>query len=72
MSQIVNSAPKVLGFANRAVVKAAVTGLFETIQSWMGRRRSRIALSRLQDHLIRDIGLDALSRDTEASKYFWN
>lgn len=38
---------------------------------WSGRRRSRIALARLDDRLLRDIGLDALTADAEAEQPFW-
>ena len=38
---------------------------------WSGRRRSRIALARLDDRLLRDAGLDALSAEAEAAQPFW-
>ena len=38
---------------------------------WMSRHRSRAALTRLDAHLLRDIGLSAPAAQTEAQKPFW-
>lgn len=38
---------------------------------WDDRRRTRVALSRLDAHLARDIGLSAASIAAECSKPFW-
>lgn len=38
---------------------------------WDDRRRTRAALSRLDDHLARDIGLTTASIDAECRKPFW-
>lgn len=38
---------------------------------WHSRSRSRRALARLDDHMLRDIGLSEQSRAHEADKPFW-
>lgn len=42
-----------------------------TLTHWSQRRRTRLHLSTLDDHLLRDIGLDRLSARKEASRKFW-
>ncbi|MFE3835766.1 DUF1127 domain-containing protein [Pseudogemmobacter sonorensis] len=42
-----------------------------TLALWENRRLSRRALSRLDMHGLRDIGLDAERRDAECAKPFW-
>lgn len=49
-------------------VVASVTVLFTT---WQDRRRARQALARLDDHLLRDVGLDPLSAAHEIARPFW-
>jgi uncharacterized protein YjiS (DUF1127 family) len=39
--------------------------------AWVARHRSRAALSRLDDHLLADIGVDREYADREASRPFW-
>ncbi len=41
------------------------------VTQWETRRKSRRALQRLEPHLLKDIGLDRLSAQAEASKPFW-
>lgn len=42
-----------------------------TVFAWENRRRTRNALKRLDVHMLRDIGLDPLRAQDEASKPFW-
>jgi uncharacterized protein YjiS (DUF1127 family) len=42
-----------------------------TLTHWSTRRRTRLHLRDLDDHLLRDIGLDRLSAHQEASRKFW-
>lgn len=42
-----------------------------TLTKWSELRRTRIQLGHLDDHLLRDIGLDRLSAHKEASRKFW-
>ena len=41
------------------------------IARWDNRHRTRCALARLDDHLLRDTGLHPLIRDAECQKPFW-
>lgn len=38
---------------------------------WTQRRKTRAHLSRLDDHMLRDIGLSPREADMEARKPFW-
>jgi|HigsolmetaAR203D_1030402.scaffolds.fasta_scaffold00064_63 uncharacterized protein YjiS (DUF1127 family) len=38
---------------------------------WHRRMRTRRSLSRLDDHLLQDIGIDPVTRDREMRKPFW-
>ncbi len=42
-----------------------------TVLAWETRRRTRLAIRRLDAHLLRDIGLDPAEAQTEAQKPFW-
>ncbi len=58
-----------LGIAGPRVVFG---GFVRQMKHWSERRRSRAALARIDDHLLRDVGLDALSVEQEAAKPFWS
>ena len=42
-----------------------------TVTVWSERRRTRLHLKHLDDHLLRDIGLDRLTALKEADRKFW-
>lgn len=42
-----------------------------TLFAWENRRTTRKALTRLDPHLLRDIGLDPGAAESEAQKPFW-
>lgn len=44
---------------------------YRTVAAWAARRRSRHALARLDDRLLKDIGFDRLARDREVLAPFW-
>ena len=48
-----------------------VVTLFEFVGTWQDRRRQRHALARLDDRMLRDIGLTTVDVDAELSKPFW-
>lgn len=56
-----------------ALSPAAVVALRVAVSltKWSERRRTRIQLKHLDDHLLRDIGLDRLTARKEASRLFW-
>lgn len=43
----------------------------QTLELWYDRQRQRRQLIALDDHLLRDIGIDRISALKEASKPFW-
>lgn len=43
----------------------------QTVLAWENRRHTRTALKRLDDHMLRDIGLDPIEADDEVAKPFW-
>jgi len=55
----------------RSYVLGAVVGAFEMLAVWQERRRQRFTLSRLDDRMLRDIGLNSADVDAEISKPFW-
>jgi uncharacterized protein YjiS (DUF1127 family) len=58
--------PAALPPLSRLVLGAAVRVL-----DWELRSRSRKGLSRLDPHLLRDVGLDPLTAQAEAGRPFW-
>ncbi len=55
----------------RSFVLGAVLGVFDLLAVWRERRRQRFALARLDDRMLRDIGLTYADREGEISKPFW-
>ena len=59
---------------NRAI---SITALPKTIslsalsRAWAERRRTRLELRQLDDHMLRDIGITRVDADVEAHKPFW-
>ncbi len=62
---LLNDSPRLPLIAALAVRFAA------TVTQWERRRRSRINLGRLDDHLLRDVGLTRHEADREARRHFW-
>jgi uncharacterized protein YjiS (DUF1127 family) len=54
--------------APRRGLLAAVVG---AVLSWQQRHRARATLARLDDHMLRDIGLSLSDAQVEISKPFW-
>ncbi len=52
-------------------IARAGSGLLSLILTWDFRHRSRHSLVNLTAHQLRDIGIDAVSAEVEASKPFW-
>ncbi|MEM6341510.1 MAG: DUF1127 domain-containing protein [Pseudomonadota bacterium] len=42
-----------------------------TLSKWTTRRRTRLALSQLNDHQLRDVGLTRDEASCEARRVFW-
>lgn len=49
----------------------ALMALTFTVLAWELRHRSRKSLGKLDNHMLRDIGLDPLAAQTETQKPFW-
>lgn len=43
----------------------------DALAAWNERRRQRLALETLPDHILSDIGLSRADADREAAKPFW-
>lgn len=50
---------------------ALLTWMMDTLAAWNERRRQRLALEALPDHILSDIGLSRADADHEATKPFW-
>ncbi|PZQ99683.1 MAG: hypothetical protein DI533_03220 [Cereibacter sphaeroides] len=61
------SAPPVLGL-NGFLRSQSVLGV---VRYWVARRNTRLNLSRLDAHLLRDIGLNERDVTAECTKPFW-
>lgn len=48
-----------------------VSRAFKLAEVWYERARGRRALLRLNDHLLKDIGISRLDADIESTKSFW-
>ena len=67
-------APQITYLGEQAALSpAAVLALrvAVTLTKWSERRRTRGHLNYLDDHLLRDIGLDRLTAQKEANRKFW-
>ncbi len=62
---LLNASPRLPLIAALAVRFAA------TVVTWEQRRRSRVNLGKLDDRLLRDVGLTRHRADAEVSRYFW-
>jgi uncharacterized protein YjiS (DUF1127 family) len=54
-----------------SVVTGNIWKIAETTQPWFERWRQRQALMRLDDHLLKDIGVSRADADLEGTKPFW-
>ncbi|HET8727750.1 MAG TPA: DUF1127 domain-containing protein [Alphaproteobacteria bacterium] len=45
--------------------------MVDTLWLWRSRARSRAHLAQLDEHLLRDIGIDRSEREQEVEKPFW-
>lgn len=54
-----------------ATVGSRVIALFDRLATWSERRRQRLALEALPDHLLSDIGVSRADASHEADKPFW-
>lgn len=50
---------------------ARLAGLVHRLLAWRERARSRRLLAGLDDHVLRDIGIDRATVEREAGKPFW-
>ncbi|KIC42696.1 hypothetical protein RA27_04905 [Ruegeria sp. ANG-R] len=67
-----NSALMLLNTSPRLPLIAALAVRFAaTVTQWEQRRRSRVNLGKLDDRLLRDVGLTQDRADAEVCRYFW-
>lgn len=62
---LLNASPRLPLIAALAVRFAA------TVTKWEQRRRTRVNLSYLDDHLLKDVGLTRSRADDEVARRFW-
>jgi uncharacterized protein YjiS (DUF1127 family) len=51
--------------------RGLVSSLADRLLEWQERARSRVLLGRLDDRMLRDMGLTRSDVDVESSKPFW-
>ncbi len=67
-----NPALMLLNDSPRLPLIAALAVWFAvTVTKWEQRRRSRLNLGKLDDRLLRDVGLTRVQARNEAQRYFW-
>ena len=49
----------------------SITWMVEHLLNWHDRRRQRLQLARMDDYMLRDIGLSQADVSQETSKPFW-
>ena len=57
-----------LGFASGS---GLLTHLFDRVIEWQERARSRVLLGRMDDRMLRDMGVSRADVDFEVTKPFW-
>lgn len=55
----------------RATLVARLALVLEILDGWLERRRQRLALQELDDHLLKDLGLTRADVVRESGKAFW-
>ena len=55
----------------RSFVLGAAVAVFEVLAVWRDRRRQRSTLARLDDRMLRDIGITYADVEGEITKPFW-
>jgi len=58
-----------IGFAPRR--SGIVASLIERLAEWQERARSRVLLGRMDDRMLRDMGISRSDVDVEVAKPFW-
>jgi uncharacterized protein YjiS (DUF1127 family) len=48
-----------------------IVRVLELVDTWLGRRRQRLDLGRLDDRMLKDLGLTRADVAREAGKPFW-
>ena len=56
---------------HRSYLLSAFLAIVERVAVWQDRRRQRLTLARLDDRMLRDIGLSASDVEAEIAKPFW-
>jgi uncharacterized protein YjiS (DUF1127 family) len=57
--------------SSHIAARNALRSLLDTVSAWRARARQRHALSTLDDHMLRDIGLTRVDVEREGRKPFW-
>lgn len=66
-----NGSAVLSGHSAPSPVAAAVGQAASVVNVWRWRRRERRAIGALDDHMLRDIGLNRLAAEQIAARAFW-
>jgi uncharacterized protein YjiS (DUF1127 family) len=56
---------------SRSYLQEGLISLFDLVQNWAERRRTRSNLYRMPDYMLRDIGVSRSDVEEEWNKPFW-
>ena len=73
MSEIVTNLSQrpAIRHGNRSYLQEGLIGLFDLMQNWVDRGRTRNHLYQLPDYMLRDIGVSRAEVEVEYTKPFW-
>ena len=73
MSEIVNnlSRRRVIRQGSNSYLQEGLINLFDLMQSWAERHRTRSNLYQMPDYMLRDIGVSRSDVEEEWNKPFW-
>ena len=73
MSEIVNNLSHRAGVrhSNGSYLQEGLIQLFDLVQNWTDRHRTRGHLYQMPDYMLRDIGVSRSEVEVEYSKPFW-
>ena len=71
MTGIARTALSAVPSAAHRALRDFLSTVVSTVAAWSGRARQRRALAGLDDHILRDIGIDSRKALEESARPFW-